>query len=249
VTVRAVLFDYGHTLVDFTVPEDALHEAYGEIRRRLVREANAELPDVPQLIEAVAKGVVRAVDESYASDRLIELDILQLFGEMLGRLGLAPSPETVRWVVEAEHDALARHLVCPDEIIEAIATIRGAGLKIGIISNAHLLPYMMRRNWRTLGFGQYVDASLISSEAGIRKPHPDVFRRVLKMLDVAPEQAIFVGDRLIDDVGGAHAVGMRAVLTRQFRQEKLEDGGEEPDLVVDRLPEILPFVLEEAGPA
>jgi len=250
--LEAVLFDYGHTLVDFTVPEDALHDVYGRIRLRLVEEANVELPAAPELVELVARRVTRAVDASYGRDRLLELDILALFEEALGALGFTPSAETVRWVAEVEHRALSAHLVSPPEIIATIAAIHDAGLKIGVVSNAHLLPDLMRENWMDLGFGQFVDASVISSEIGKRKPHPAIFEAALRELGVAPAAALFVGDRALDDVGGAHQMGMRAVLTTEFsgstgRAASEEEAAallaEKPELVVDSLPQILPYVM------
>jgi putative hydrolase of the HAD superfamily len=246
-SLRAVLFDYGHTLIDFTVPEDGLHEVYGEIRQRLVAEAGDELPQASELVARVAREVTRRVEESYLSDRLIELDILALFEGALSGLGFVPHSDTVCWVAESEHIALTRFLRCSPETIDTLGHIHDAGLKVGIISNAHLLPYMMRRDWQSLGIAPFVDASLVSSEVGIRKPHPDVFRHVLRELDVAPEEAVFVGDRLLDDVGGAHAVGMQAILTREFRQEDVEPEGELPELVVDRLSDILPYVLSQVA--
>jgi len=247
--IRAVLFDYGHTLVDFTVPEDALHEVYAGIRERLVREAKMELPEAVELVDLVARGVTRRVDESYASDRLVELDIIELFTDSLRGLGFMPEPETVRWVAETEHEALTAHLVVPEDSLETLAQLKEMGLSIGIISNAHLLPYMMRRDWQNLGIAQHVDGAIISSEIGIRKPHPEIFRRALLELAVEPEDAVFVGDRLLDDVGGAHAVGMSAILTQQFRQETVEPDGPQPDFVVSHLLEMMEFVRRLHSPA
>lgn len=244
--VRAVLFDYGHTLVDFTVPEDALHGVYGEIRNRLKEEAKCELPEVADLVERVARSVTRRVDDSYAADRLVELDILELFSDALTGLGFAPRSETVQWVAEAEHTALTAHLRVPPETLLTLSRLREAGIKIGIISNAHLLPHMMRRDWNNLGISPFIDASVISSELGVRKPDPRIFQKVLSNLEVDPASAVFVGDRLFDDIGGAHAVGMRALLTREFRQEEVEPDGPTPEMVVSRLDEITPFVLQGA---
>ncbi len=247
--LRAVIFDYGHTLVDFTVPEDALHGVYGEIRTRLVAEASVEVPEAADLVELVARQVTRRVDESYAHDRLVELDILHLFTAALTGLGFAPSPDTVRWIAETEHHALARHLHVPPDSLTALRDLRSAGLRMGVISNAHLLPYMMRRDWDALGFGQLLDDSVISSEVGIRKPHPDIFLDLLGRLGVDASEAVFVGDRLLDDVGGAHGIGMRAILTRQFRAEEVGPETAQPDFVVDRLPNIVPWVFERASEA
>lgn len=241
--IRAALFDYGHTLVDFTVPEDALEPVYDEIRDALAYEAKTELPQASDLVNLVARRVTQRVEDSYAADRMIELDILELFEESLSNLGFVPRPETVRWVAETEHTALTQHLRVPPASLDTLYRIRSAGVKIGIISNAHLLPYMMRRDWENLGIAQYVDASVISSEVGIRKPHISLFERILQELDVLAVDSIFVGDRVLDDVGGAKQAGMQAILTREFRQEEVGPEDPQPDLIVNILSEIVPYIL------
>ena len=52
---------------------------------------------------------------------------------------------------------------------------------------------------------------IFSSEVGKRKPHPAIFERALPALRVAPERAIFVDDRLHEDVRGAAELGMTTV--------------------------------------
>ena len=78
---------------------------------------------------------------------------------------------------------------------------------------------------------------------GFRKPHASLFLRALEELDVAPAEAVFVGDRLTDNIGGALAIGMRAVLTHEFRQETPDETTPTPDAMIQRLSE-LPSVLD-----
>src|SRR6266487_2643613 len=61
--VRAILFDYGHTLVDFHRTEEALREAYEQIRARIEAVAYMEVHELLDLIERVAGGVDRQVEE------------------------------------------------------------------------------------------------------------------------------------------------------------------------------------------
>ncbi|HWW54591.1 MAG TPA: HAD family hydrolase, partial [Acidimicrobiales bacterium] len=75
-----------------------------------------------------------------------------------------------------------------------------------------------------------------SSELAHTKPHPEAFRAVLTALDVAPGQAVFVGDRPFDDIGGAQGVGMRAVL-RPHRATPMTPGAT-PDAVIGSLAEL-----------
>jgi putative hydrolase of the HAD superfamily len=57
-----------------------------------------------------------------------------------------------------------------------------------------------------------------SAEMGYEKPHPLAFRGVLTSIDGA-EAAWMIGDSLAADVKGAEAVGIPAILVRQYRPE------------------------------
>jgi putative hydrolase of the HAD superfamily len=50
-----------------------------------------------------------------------------------------------------------------------------------------------------------------SADHGYMKPHPSIYLSALADLDVAPHDAVMVGDSLRHDVEGALNVGMRAV--------------------------------------
>ena len=91
-----------------------------------------------------------------------------------------------------------------------------------------------------LGIARYLDASVFSSEVRVRKPDPRIFREALERVGTGPDETVFVGDRLYDDIGGAQAVGMRAVQTRQFRAE--DDPSPRPDAVIGHLAELPPIL-------
>ena len=62
----------------------------------------------------------------------------------------------------------------------------------------------------------------------MRKPHPAIFERALEALGVAPENALFVGDRLFEDVRGAAELGMTTMQALWYRADEHPDGAE-PD--------------------
>jgi HAD superfamily hydrolase (TIGR01662 family) len=94
-----------------------------------------------------------------------------------------------------------------DDVQPALEELRRWGVKIGLVSNSardiqefarhHALP---------------VDAGISSFHHGKTKPHASIFRAVLDLLEVEPRDAVMVGDTVADDIEGAHAVGMPAVL-------------------------------------
>jgi epoxide hydrolase-like predicted phosphatase len=80
-------------------------------------------------------------------------------------------------------------------------------LKTGIISNAW--PDA-RENVRRHINGETFDVILFSAEEGIEKPDSEIYRRALARLDIAPAEAVFVDDMLVN-VEAARALGMKGV--------------------------------------
>jgi putative hydrolase of the HAD superfamily len=113
----------------------------------------------------------------------------------------------------------AQHFDLFDDVLPVLADLRGRGLKVGLLSNtARDLEQFVAHH------GLDVDAVLTSRAHGKTKPHEAIFRRMLELLDVAPEEAAMVGDSIEDDVEGARAVGMRAVLLdRDERHPEIAD--------------------------
>jgi putative hydrolase of the HAD superfamily len=103
--------------------------------------------------------------------------------------------------------AHAHHFELYEDALPTLAALRDRGLKPGLLSNsARDLEEFVGHH------GLMVDAVLTSRVHGKTKPHETIFRRMLELLDVLPGDALMVGDTIEDDVEGATAVGMRAVL-------------------------------------
>ena len=239
--IKAVLFDLGHTLMDFGRTEDALRGAYTVIRERLAHWVEDQSPpEVDELVERIAIEVDRMVERSYEQRSLEELDIIASFSEAFAAIGYALPNELIREVAELDHDALVKSVRIEPATLTTLGTLRDAGLKLGIVSNVAQLPELLYRDLDSFGIRPFVEGIGFSSEIMVRKPRPQIFEHVLDQLDIKPVDAVFVGDRLVDDVAGAQAIGMRGVLTHQYRQE--EPDGIEPDAVIGNVTE-LPDVL------
>jgi putative hydrolase of the HAD superfamily len=240
----AILFDYGHTLVDFHRTEEALREAYEQIRVRIEAVAYMEVPELLDLIERVARGVEQLVTESYRERRLEELDIVALFRDSLAGIGFDLPEDVVDHVVALDHSAYSKSIAVEPETLDTLRDLRSRGYRTGLVSNVALLPRLMREDLQRLGIAPLLDGMVFSSEIGVRKPDPHILHEALQRVDTGPEGTVFVGDRLYDDVSGAQSVGMRAVHTVQFRAE--DDPGVRPDARIAHLSE-LASVLEVWG--
>jgi HAD superfamily hydrolase (TIGR01662 family) len=94
-----------------------------------------------------------------------------------------------------------------EDVIPVLDDLRGAGLKLGLVSNSARDVREFARH-----HALDIDAGISSFHHGKTKPHASIFRAVLELLEVEPPEAAMVGDTLEDDIEGARALGMRAVL-------------------------------------
>lgn len=234
--VRAILFDFGHTLVDFQRTQEALHAAYEQIRARIEAVAYMEVPELLDLVDRVAGGVDRLVEQSYEERRLQELDQAQLLRDSFATIGFDLPDDVLEHIVHLDHSAYSNSLTVTPEVMAALEELRERGYRMGLVSNLSLRPALVREDLDRLGLARFLEATVFSSEIGFRKPDPRIFQTALERLGSDPADTVFIGDRLQDDISGARAVGMRAVQTRQFRQEENPDV--EPDAVIDHLREL-----------
>jgi len=241
--VQAVVLDLGHTIIDFGPAEDALRTTYAAVLDLLTAEAHADLPDADKMIERVGRRIWAEVTASYERESLDEIDILALFDAALRDLGLTLDPALVHRIAVMEHRALAEGEVMPPENLQALHALKRAGLRLGLVSNIHLLPDMVREDLEKLHLLDLFDVTVLSSEEMVRKPHPRIYAAVLTRLGLPGEAAVFVGDRLKEDIRGPKEAGMRAVLTTQFREEDPATVAVKPDAVIATLEE-LPALLE-----
>ena len=91
----------------------------------------------------------------------------------------------------------------------ALALARSAALRTAVISNSN---GSVRAILETLGLARDLDFVLDSTEVGVEKPDPRIFRLALARADVTAAEAVYVGDLYSVDVLGARAAGMSAVL-------------------------------------
>jgi HAD superfamily hydrolase (TIGR01662 family) len=94
-----------------------------------------------------------------------------------------------------------------DDALPALGELRRHGISIGLVTNGQrdLDEFVLHHDLE-------VGAAVSSKAHGRTKPHPSIFVAALKELDVAPGEAAMVGDSYEDDIEGARALGMRAIL-------------------------------------
>jgi putative hydrolase of the HAD superfamily len=98
--------------------------------------------------------------------------------------------------------------VFPD-VEDTMREARARGLHVGVISNwdERLRPLLT-----DMGLARHFGSITVSCEVGAEKPDGRMFHAALQAAGVAADEAVHVGDNDNEDVRGAEAVGMRAIL-------------------------------------
>jgi putative hydrolase of the HAD superfamily len=206
--LRAIVFD-----VDFTLARpgpDLGPEGY----RRLGLRYGLELdPTRYERARAEAVGELKRHPELDHDE-----EIWVLFTERIIR-GMGGVGATYEAAVEMERAWVkAAHFELYDDALPVLDYLRARELRIGLLSNSSRdLDEFVAHH------GLVVDAVLTSYAHGKSKPHETIFRALLERLGVAPAEAVMVGDTIEDDVDGAIAIGMRALLLdREGRYPEVE---------------------------
>ena len=247
-SIRGVLFDIGSTLWS-SPPEDpgALDRCYSRGREILLTEQKNVAP-VEALIEAV-EGHFAAWEEIWRTDSSLtsQAPTTEFVAEALTKLEITPSPPILAGFTEAILEtSIYTAKVDPHEpgMREALVELKAMGLRLGCVSNAFMPAAPLDRIMDEKGLGEYLDLTISSCELGIRKPSPAIYEAALTGLAMSAQETVFVGDRLDADVDGPAALGMRTVLTQQYRKEEPSLAKVAPDGVVQHL-EQLPALLKD----
>ncbi len=236
--LEAVVLDFGHTIVDYALSERALLATYEEVHALLLNHAAGELPTAADLVDSVSMRLAARINESYLRRELEELDVLAEFAALFADLDLHLPTDLVRRIAQLEHEALTAELYVSPQNLAALRTLRNDGFRLGMVSNITAHGDFVREDLDRLGLLDLFDVVVLSSEVGVRKPHPRIYETVLLSLGIPAADTLFVGDRLREDVSGPQLLGMRTVLTREFRAEEAGAGSPVPDAVIDSLTEL-----------
>ena len=91
---------------------------------------------------------------------------------------------------------------------DAVAAVRAAGIRTGLLSNS-----WGPNTYDRARFGELFDVVVVSGELGVRKPEPEIYAIAAERMGMAPEELVFVDD-LPGNLKPARALGMATVVHR-----------------------------------
>lgn len=219
--VQAVIFDWGGTLTPWHTIDPL--EAW------LSAVSDPEL--AARLLAAEQEVWLRSRDEQRSAT----------LAEVFAAAGVEHSDR----MLAAFHRWWEPHTYLDPDAPALFDALHERGLRVGVLSNTIWPRAVHEEIFARDGVLHRIDGAVYSCEIPWTKPHPNAFRAALDVVDVDdPAQAVFVGDRPFDDIHGAKAVGMRAVLVPHSDIPEAQRGpvDGQPDAVITRLGELLPVI-------
>lgn len=226
--IRAVTVDALGTLVHMQPPGPRLREQLRERAGARVSEEQASAGFAAEIRYYLAHHLEGGDPESLAALRDRCARVLR------DALGI----EDVELSLVREAMLAALHFEAFPDAAPALRELRSGGLRLVAASNwDSSLPEVLERT----GLAPLLDGVVSSAAAGAAKPDARLFEAALELAGVPPADALHVGDRPDNDVEGAHALGMRAVLIAR-------DGHSTPTApgvpVIGTLAELPPLVFD-----
>lgn len=236
---KGILFDLGSTLIEFDNTE------WTELEQTCLRQGyqylsqNHRVPGWEQFASEFLAKFHQAWLE--ADQTLIEIRFADWVSAYLEKNHVISQDGIGREFIDRYYQPIGRQISLIGKAAEVLAHFKNQGLKIGLVSNSSFPSEYHLRELELFGIKGYFDYMIFSHDFGYRKPYAGLFQEALTELELKPEQAVFVGDRLKEDVAGSQNVGMRAIL--RFKPGRDYSYRVAPDAVIHHLAE-LPRVVQ-----
>jgi putative hydrolase of the HAD superfamily len=194
-TIRAVTFDAGQTLVEL------------DTEMLAARCAERGLSVAAAALDAALPGAWREHERAVAAGARHPWKELMAAVLRGARADAAAVPAVVDWLFEQQptRNLFRRAIAGMRELVE---DLHRRGVPMAVVSNSE---GRLEELLDELGWSRWFVAIADSGRLGIVKPDPAIFRWAIQRLGVPAAEVCHVGDSRGADVDGALAAGMRAI--------------------------------------
>ena len=187
--IKAVLFDFDHTL--------------GDRKRYAYAAYSFFVTSSVKGIDAFTKETM--IQECMLLDQQGNVNKMYVRNEILRKYAVDLGEDfAARW-----NRQLWRYTVLFPDAMETLTTLRNRGYKLGVITNGNNKE--QHQKLRQVGLEDFFDVLLVSDEVGMKKPDPAIYRLAAEKLGLPCEACCFVGDLWQTDLLGAHRAGMTPI--------------------------------------
>jgi len=220
--IKAIIFDFDNTLMDFMKMKRAAVEA--------AVDAMIDAGLTYKKAEMVEK-VYQIYSKEGIEDQAIFDKVLQ---KEFGKIDYKILASGIIGYRRAKEGTLALY----PHVQLTLTRLTGLGIKMAVVSDAPRMPVWLRICG--LGLQHYFDTVVTSEDSGVKKPHAKPFLMALEKLGSQPSETIMIGDWVERDMVGAKGVGLTTVFARYGDLSGIEHSG--ADYEIDDIADLLKIV-------
>jgi putative hydrolase of the HAD superfamily len=135
-----------------------------------------------------------------------------LYTYVLDKLGLREhwTEEVLHGVSHELYDVYTapEHYELFEDVKESLAYLSDKGFRLGIVSN---FAPTLTKILESKGILHYFEQVIVSTEVGLEKPDPAIFKLALELSGLKAEELLYIGDHELNDVWAPGQVGIDAV--------------------------------------
>jgi len=190
--IKAVLFDFDETLQDRTEAFEHYMDTFLDTYR----------PELTQAEREQCKEDMRITGKGGYVNRV---EWCKLLTDMWGWKDAPPAEELANHYDRTFGD----HNVIFKNSAPVMEELKKRGYTVGVVTNGP--SYLQNHKMDMSGLRQYCDIVVVSGDVGVHKPDPELLRYSARLLNLAPEECIYVGDHPINDIKCAIEAGMKPI--------------------------------------
>lgn len=234
--LKAVIFDIDDTLLDWSGFTGMWTDAERPHIEKVVQHITAlhPLAENANYIDAYVSRVQAAWGSARSS--LIAPHLGRILIDTAIALGVPDHILDLQKVMEAYAWDLVEGITLFPDVIDTLTRLRDNGIELGLVTNSFHPASLRDKELEALGLLEFFpNCRVTAADAGVLKPHADIFYKALEKLNATPDEAVFVGDNPVADIAGAQGAGMRAVLRVKSPPQPLISGLIVPDAAINSL--------------
>lgn len=226
--IKAVLFDVDNTLIDFMKMKRSSCTA--AINAMINAGLNMSEKDALKLFYELYE--IHGIE----SQRIFQKFTKKVYGKENYKL--------ISHGVIAYRKMRESYLVPYSNTVPTLLELKKQGYKLAIVSDAPIMEAWMRI--ASLKLDDIFDEIITKADARKQKTSTAPFKVALKRLNIKPEEAIMIGDRIARDVNTAKKLGIHTIYARYGDENPPVEGKSGADFEIETISDVLK-VLEKLG--
>lgn len=205
--IEHVFFDLDHTLWDFE-RNSAL--AFREVFRK--QKININVEDFLEVYKPINFKYWELYRNNSVTKEALRFGRLK---ESFDSLKFETIDATINALADDYIEYLPANNYLLEGSLEVLNHLKGK-YKLHIITNG--FEEIQQRKMEGSGIHKFFDTITTSEEAGVKKPHPQIFEKAIQKSGAVPEKSVMIGDNLEADIIGAHQFGFHVIHLDSFGQ-------------------------------